>query len=90
VPDSAGDYAWISALAASIELYEEEVGCGGPYVMVVVIFYFFFCLIVSVFMFDYISTIISYSLVGVAIFTGHYDHLTPSQLASVVSKVKLP
>ena len=39
------------------------------------------------FLFDYVSTIISYSLVGVAIFMGRYDHLTPGQLASVVSQV---
>ena len=42
---------------------------------------------VAVFMFDYVSTIISYSLVGVAIFSGKYDDLTPVELASAVSKV---
>ena len=42
---------------------------------------------VSVFMFDYVASIISYSLVGVAIFSGRYDGYTPIQLSSVVSKV---
>lgn len=45
--------------------------------------------LVSVFMFDYVSTIISYSLVGVAIFSGRYDGYTPVQLASAVSKVTI-
>ena len=46
-----------------------------------------FGFLVSVFMFDYVSSIISYSLVGVAIFSGQYDGYTPVQLASAVSKV---
>ena len=44
---------------------------------------------VSVFMFDYLSTIISYSLVGVAIFSGMYDGYTQVELASAVSKVMI-
>lgn len=39
-------------------------------------------------MFDYVSSIISYSLVGVAIFSGQYDNSTPAQLASAVSEVR--
>ena len=42
---------------------------------------------VSVYMFDYVSTVISYSLIGVAVFLGKYDSLTPADLASVISKV---
>ena len=38
-------------------------------------------------MFDYVSTITSYSLVGMAIFTGKYNHMSPVQLASAVSRV---
>lgn len=45
------------------------------------------CLADSVFMFDYVSTIISYSLIGVAVFTGKYDGMSSSELASAVSKV---
>ena len=39
-------------------------------------------------MFDYVSTIISYLLVGVAIFSGMYDSYSPAQLASAISKVR--
>ena len=42
---------------------------------------------VSVYMFDYVSTVISYSLIGIAVFLGKYDSLTPADLASVISKV---
>ena len=41
----------------------------------------------SVNLFDYVSAIISYSLVGIAVFSGKYDNLEPSQLSSVISKV---
>ena len=44
--------------------------------------------LVSVYMFDYVSTVISYSLIGVAIFLGKYNSLTPADLASVISKVR--
>lgn len=47
-------------------------------------------LIVSVFMFDYVSTVISYSLIGVAVFLGKYDSLTPADIASVISQVSDP
>ncbi|XP_064403467.1 lysosomal cobalamin transporter ABCD4-like isoform X3 [Halichondria panicea] len=39
----------------------------------------------SVFMFDYASTVISYSLIGVAVFMGKYDNMSASDLASSVS-----
>ena len=42
---------------------------------------------VSVYMFDYVSTVISYSLIGVAVFLGKYESLTPADLAGVISKV---
>ena len=38
-------------------------------------------------MFDYVSTVISYSLIGVAVFSGKYDSLTPAGVASAISKV---
>ena len=38
-------------------------------------------------MFDYVSTVISYSLIGVAVFFGKYDSLTPADLARVISQV---
>ena len=41
----------------------------------------------SVNLFDYVSAMISYSLVGIAVFSGKYDSLEPSQLSSVISKV---
>ena len=41
-------------------------------------------------MFDYVSTVISYSLIGVAVFLGKYDSLTPADLASVISQVSNP
>ena len=44
-------------------------------------------LTVSVYMFDYISAVISYSLIGVSVFLGKYDSLTPGDLAGVISKV---
>lgn len=43
----------------------------------------------SVFMFDYASTVISYSLIGVAVFTGKYDNMNSSDLASAVSMVSM-
>ncbi len=43
---------------------------------------------VSVFMFDYASTVISYSLIGVAVFTGKYENMSASDLASNVSMVR--
>lgn len=43
----------------------------------------------SVFIFDYASTVISYSLIGVAVFTGKYDNMSSADLASAVSMVRL-
>ena len=42
---------------------------------------------VSVNIFDYVSAIISYSLVGITVFSGKYDNLKPSKLSSVISEV---
>ena len=49
--------------------------------------YYFLLITVSVFTFDYVSTVISYSLIGIAVFSGKYDALTPADLASAISKV---
>ena len=51
--------------------------------------FFLFVYADSVFMFDYVSTIISYSLIGIAVFTGKYDGMSSSDLASAVSKVSI-
>ena len=39
-------------------------------------------------MFDYVSTVISYSLIGVAVFTGKYDNMSPADVASAISVVR--
>ena len=42
---------------------------------------------VSVNVFDYVSSIVSYSLIGIAIFSGKYDSLSTSDLSVVISQV---
>ena len=39
---------------------------------------------------EYIGSILSYVILAIAIFTGRYDDLSSSQLASLISKVNLP
>ena len=39
------------------------------------------------FTFDYASTVISYSIIGIAVFSGKYDSLSPADVASAISKV---
>lgn len=48
---------------------------------------FFLISAVSTSIFDYTSAIISYCLVGVAIFSGKYDSLSPAAVSAVISKV---
>lgn len=44
---------------------------------------------VSVNTFDYVSSIISYSLIGIAIFSGKYDNLSTSKLSATISEVTM-
>ena len=42
---------------------------------------------VSTGIFDYTAAIISYCLVGVAVFSGHYDDMSVSAVSAAISKV---
>ena len=42
---------------------------------------------VSTSTFDYASALVSYCIVGVAILSGTYDHLSPAAISAVISKV---
>ena len=42
---------------------------------------------VSTGVFDYTAAIISYCLVGVAVFSGDYDDMSVSELSAAISKV---
>ena len=43
---------------------------------------------VSINSFDYISSVLSYALVGIPVFLGNYDHYTPAALSAVISEVR--
>ena len=43
---------------------------------------------VSINSFDYISSVLSYALVGIPVFLGKYDHYSPAALSSVISEVR--
>ena len=43
---------------------------------------------VSTGIFDYTAAIISYCLVGAAVFSGEYDGMSVSQLSATISKVR--
>lgn len=49
----------------------------------------YFVFVVSTSIFDYTAAIISYCLIGEAIFTGDYDEMSVSQLSATISKVRL-
>ena len=49
---------------------------------------FIFSIIVSVDLFDYLSSIITYVVLGVIIFSGGYDTLSSSELSSKISEAR--
>ena len=63
--------------------------CNNLTMLLLLLFFVHVYHTVSVFMFDYVSTIISYSLIGIAVFTGKYDGLDPAGVASAISKVNM-
>lgn len=48
-----------------------------------------FYFVVSINLFDYISSIVTYTVIGVVVFTGGYDDLSISELAAQISRVLL-
>lgn len=47
----------------------------------------FTCVPVGVNTFDYLGGFLSYIIIGIPIFTGFYDSLTPGELSALISKV---
>ena len=47
-----------------------------------------FFLNISINLYDYLGSIVSYFIIAVPVFAGTYDHLSPSDLSALISKVQ--